>query len=41
MENLVVRVVNIISVKLSCLHLRFSSVILVRGVGGKLSRLVY
>ena len=35
------RDVNIISVKLRCLHLTFSSVILVRGVGGKLSRLVY
>ena len=32
---------NIISVKLRCLHLPFSLVILVRGVGGKLSRLVY
>ena len=41
LEYLVVRVVNIISVKLRCLHLAFSSVILVRGVGGKLSRLVY
>ena len=41
LEYLVVRDVNIISVKLRCLHLMFSSVILVRGVGGKLSRLVY
>ena len=41
LEYLVVRDVNIISVKLRCLHLRFSSVILVQGVGGKLSRLVY
>ena len=32
---------NIISVKLKCLHPMFSLVILVRGVGGKLSRLVY
>ena len=39
LEYLVVRDVNIISVKLRCLHLTFSSVILVRGVGGKLSRL--
>ena len=37
----VVRDVNIISAKLRCLHLMFSSVIIVRGVGGKLSRLVY
>ena len=41
LEYLVVRDVNIISVELRCLHLTFSSVILVRGVGGKLSRLVY
>ena len=41
LEYLVVRDVNIISVKLRCLHLTFSLVILVRGVGGKLSRLVY
>ena len=41
LEYLVVRDVNIISVKLRCLHLTFSSVILVRGVGGKLTRLVY
>ena len=41
LEYLVVRDVNIISVKLRCLHLTFSSVILVRRVGGKLSRLVY
>ena len=41
LEYLVVRDVNIISVKRRCLHLMFSSVILVRGVGGKLSRLVY
>ena len=40
LEYLVVRDVNIISVKLRCLHLTISSVILVRGVGGKLSRLV-
>ena len=41
LEYLVVRDVNIISVKLRCLHLMFSSDILVRGVGGKLTRLVY
>ena len=41
LEYLVVRDVNIISAKLRCLHLTFSSVILVRGVGGKLSRLFY
>ena len=41
LEYLVVSVVNIISVKLRCLHLTVSSVILVRGVGGKLSRLVF
>ena len=41
LEYLVVRDVNIISVNLRCLHLTFSLVILVRGVGGKLSRLVY
>ena len=41
LEYLVVRDVNIISAKLRRLHLMFSSVILVRGVGGKLSRLVY
>ena len=41
LEYLVVRDVKIISVKLRCLHLTFSSVILVQGVGGKLSRLVY
>ena len=41
LEHLVVRDVNIISVKRRRLHLTFSSVILVRGVGGKLSRLVY
>ena len=41
LEYLVVTDVNIISVKLRCLHLTFSLVILVRGVGGKLSRLVY
>ena len=40
-EYLVVTDVNIISLKLRCLHLTVSSVILVRGVGGKLSRLVY
>ena len=40
LEYLVVRDVNIISDKLRCLHLTFSWVILVRGVGGKLSRLV-
>ena len=38
---LVVRVVNIISVKPRCLHLTFILVILVQGVGGKLFRLVY
>ena len=42
LEYLVVRDVNIISVKLRCLHLTFSLIILVQGgVGGKLSRLVY
>ena len=41
LEYLVARYVNIISVKLRCLHLTFSSVILIRGAGGKLSRLVY
>ena len=47
LEYLVVRDVNIISVKLRCLHLTFSSVSLVRevgragGAGVKLSRLVY
>ena len=40
LEYLVVRDVNII-VKLRCVHLTFSSVILFRGVGGTLSRLVY
>ena len=41
LEYLVVWDINIISVKLKCLHPMFSLVILVRGVGGKLSRLVY
>ena len=41
LEYLVVRDINIILVKLACFHPTFSSVILVRGVGGKLSRLVY
>ena len=41
LEYLVVRDINIISVKLRCLHPTFSLVSLVRGVGGKLSRLVY
>ena len=41
LEYLVVRDVNIILVKLTCLHPAFSLVILVGGVGGKLSRLVY
>ena len=41
LEYLVVRDINIISVKLRCLHTTFSLVTLVRGVGGKLSRLVY
>ena len=41
LEYLVVRDVNIISAKLRCLHPTFSLVILVWGVGGKLSRLVY
>ena len=41
LEYLVVRDLNIISVKLRCLHFTFGSVIFVRGVGGKLSRLVY
>ena len=39
-KYLVVRDVNINSVKLKCLHLMFCLVILVRGMGGKLSRLV-
>ena len=41
LEYLVIRNVNIISDKLRCLHLTFSSDILVRWVGGKVSRLVY
>ena len=41
LDYLVVRDINIITVKLKCLHPMFSLVILVRGVGGKLSRLVY
>ena len=41
LEYLVVRDVNIISVKLWCLHPTFSLVTFVQGVGGKLSRLVY
>ena len=41
LENLVVRDINIISVKLRCLHPTFSLVTLVWGVGGRLSRLVY
>ena len=41
LEYLVVGDINVISVKLRCLHLTFSSVILVQGVGVKLSRLVY
>ena len=41
LEYLVVRDVKIISIKLKWLHPIFSLVILVRGVGGKLSRLVY
>ena len=41
LEYLVVRDVNIISGKQKCLHLTFSLVIIVRGVGGKLSRLIY
>ena len=41
LEYLVVSHINIISVKLFCLHPTFSLVTLVRGVGGKLSRLVY
>ena len=41
LEYLVVRDINIISVKLRYLHPTFSLVTLVRGVGGKLSRLVY
>ena len=35
LEYLVVRAVNIISAKLRCLHLTFSLVILVRGVGAR------
>ena len=41
LEYLVVWDINIIWIKLKCLHLMFSLVILVRGMGGKLSRLVY
>ena len=41
LEYLVVRDVNIISAKKRCLHPTFSLVTLVRGLGGKLSRLVY
>ena len=41
LEYLTVRDVNIISVKLRRLHLMFSLVSLIRGVGGKLSKLVY
>ena len=41
LDYLVVRDINIISAKLRCLHPMFSLVTLVRGVGGKLSRLVY
>ena len=41
LEYLVARDVNIISVKLRCLHPTFSSVIFVRGVGSKPSMLVY
>ena len=41
LDYLVVRDVNIILVKLRCLHLTFSLVIHVRRVGCKLSRLVY
>ena len=41
LEYLVVWDINIISVKLKCLHPTFSLVTLVRGMGGKLSRLVY
>ena len=41
LEYLVVRDINIISVKLRCLHPRFSLVTLMQCVGGKLSRLVY
>ena len=41
LEYLVVRDINIILVKLTCFHPTFSLVTLVRGVGGKLSRLVY
>ena len=41
LEYVVVRDVNIISVKLRCLHPTSVWFTLVRGVGGKLSRLVY
>ena len=41
LDYLVVRDINIIWVKLKCLHPMFSLVILVRGVGGKVCRLVY
>ena len=41
LDYLVVWDINIITVKLKCLHPMFSLVILVLGVGGKLPRLVY
>ena len=41
LEYVVLRDIDIISVKLRCLHLTFSLVTLVGGVGGKLSRLIY
>ena len=39
--NLEHLVINIIIVKLRCLHAKLSLVTFIRGVGGKLSRLVY
>ena len=41
LEYLVVRNINLILVKLTCFQPTFSLVTLVRGVRGKLSRLVY
>ena len=41
LEYLVLRDINIITVNRRCLHPMFSLVTFVRGMGGKLSRLVY
>ena len=41
LEYVVVRDIDIISVKLTCLHPMFSLVTFVRDMGGKLSRLIY